>query len=202
VSGFPILVEGSAIRALIVGAGSVASRKAAVLLEAGAHVRVVAPAVGDPMRAIVNAGRVELAQRRYVKGDIADAQLVVAATDDRAVNAEVAGDARAAGRLVNVADVPTDGSFSTMATHRAGALVIGVSAGGVPGAAARVRDAIAARFDSRYSRALAELTAVRRALLDQGEGDTWRARAADLLDDGFCEAVERGSVETQVAAWR
>jgi siroheme synthase-like protein len=202
VSGLPILVEGTAIRALIVGGGAVASRKAAVLLEAGAHVRVVSPAVGDAMKAIVNAGRVELTQRRYEREDIGDAQLVVAATDDRAVNATVATDARASGRLVNVADRPAEGSFATMAMHRAGALVIGVSAGGVPGAAARIRDAIAARFDSRYSRALTEMASVRRALLDRGEGATWRTRSAELLDDGFCDAVERGEVEQQVATWR
>ena len=201
-SGVPILVEGSAIRALIVGGGAVASRKAAVLLEAGAHVRVVAPVVGDAMRSIVSAGRVELTQRGYEPDDIGGAQLVVAATDDRAVNAAVAADARAAGRLVNVADRPADGSFATMAIHRAGTLVIGVSAGGVPGAAARIRDAIAARFDSRYSRALAGLTSMRRALLDRGEGAAWREHAADLLDDGFCDAVEGGAVERTVAAWR
>ena len=201
-SGVPILVEGSAIHALIVGGGAVASRKAAVLLEAGAHVRVVAPAIGGAMRAMANAGRVELVHRRYEPGDIGDAQLVIAATDDRAVNAGVASDARVAGRLVNVADRPAEGSFATMAMHRTGSLVIGVSAGGVPGAAARLRDAIAARFDSRYARALAELTSVRRALLDRGDGASWRERAADLLDDGFCDAVEQGVVERKAAAWR
>ena len=201
-SGFPILVEGSAIRALIVGGGAVASRKAAVLLEAGAHVRIVAPVLGDAMKEIVNSGRVELAHRRYASGDIGDAQLVIAATDDRAVNAAIAADAGAAGRLVNVADRPAEGSFATMAMHRAGSLLVGISAGGVPGAAARIRDAISARFDSRYSRALAELATVRRALLDRGEGATWRARSADLLGDDFCEAVERGDVERTVATWR
>jgi siroheme synthase-like protein len=202
VSGVPILVEGSRIRALIVGGGAVASRKTAVLLEAGARVRVVAPAVSDAMRAIARAGRIELVERRYERGDIGDAQLVVAATDDRGANAGVAADAHAAGRLVNVADRPSEGSFVTMAMHRAGSLVIGVSAGGVPGAAARIRDAIASRFDSRYARALAELASVRRALLDRGDGATWRTRAGELLDDDFCDAVEQGTVAREAASWR
>ena len=59
-SGLPILLEGTGLRVLVVGGGTVASRKAAVLLEAGARVRVVAPALSLPMRVIVNAGRVEL----------------------------------------------------------------------------------------------------------------------------------------------
>ena len=122
-SGLPILVEGSALHALVVGGGTVASRKAAVLIDAGARVRIVAPVIAVAIRALADDARVDVVERRYERGDIGDAQLVVAATDDRAVNAAVAADARAAGRLVNVADVPSEGSFATMAMHRSGALV-------------------------------------------------------------------------------
>ena len=201
-SGLPILVEGTGLHVLVVGGGPVATRKTAVFLEAGARVRVVAPELSGAMRLITDAGRVELIERRYAPGDIGDAQLVVVATEDRAVNAAVTKDARAANRLVNVADAPAEGSFTTMATHESGALVIGVSAGGVPGAAARIRDAIAVRFDSRYARALAELTTLRRELLNRGERVTWRTCAAEVIDDGFCDVVERGVLGERVAAWR
>jgi precorrin-2 dehydrogenase / sirohydrochlorin ferrochelatase len=202
VSGLPILVEGSAIRALIVGGGAVASRKAAALVEAGAQVRVVAPAFAAELRELASAGRAELIERRYERGDIGDALLVVAATDDRAVNATVAADAHASGRLVNVADAPADGSFATMATHRSGALVLGVSAAGVPGAAARIRDAIAARFDARYASALDDVSALRRAMLRRGESAAWRTRAAELFDARFCDAIEDGTLAGRVASWR
>ncbi|HET7188916.1 MAG TPA: bifunctional precorrin-2 dehydrogenase/sirohydrochlorin ferrochelatase [Gemmatimonadaceae bacterium] len=201
-SGFPILVEGSAIDVLVVGGGTVASRKAAVLLDAGARVRVVTPQVSDALRALAGAGRVVLIERRYERGDIGDAHLVVAATDDRDVNAAVTADAHAAARLVNVADAPADGSFATMATHRSGALVFGVSAGGVPGAAARIRDVIARRFDARYARALEALSSLRRTLLDRGAGAEWRARAAEVIDADFCERVENGMIGERVDAWR
>ena len=201
-SGFPILVEGSAIDVLVVGGGTVASRKAAVLIDAGARVRVVAPQVSDALRALASAGRVLLLERRYERGDIGDAHLVVAATDDRAVNAAVTADAHAAARLVNVADAPADGSFATMATHRSGALVFGVSAGGVPGAAARIRDALAGRFDARYARALEALSRLRRTLLDRGAGAEWRARAGEVIDADFCERVENGAIVERVDAWR
>ena len=200
-SGLPILLEGSAVRVLVVGGGTVASRKTAVLVDAGAQVRVLAPRVALAVRALADAGRIELVERRYARGDIADAQLVIAATDDRAVNAAVAADAYAAGRLVNVADRPAEGSFVTMATHRSGSLVIGVSAV-VPGAAAAIRDALAERFDSRYARALADLSALRRALLDTGDAAQWRSRAAELLDAGFCDSVESGDLAARISAWR
>jgi precorrin-2 dehydrogenase/sirohydrochlorin ferrochelatase len=202
VSGVPILVEGAALPVLVVGGGSVAVRKATALANAGAAVRVVARSVTDGMRALAQAGRVVLTERDYETGDIADALLVVAATDDRAVNVTIAAHARAASRLVNVADVPDDGTFATMAAHRAGALVIGVSAGGVPGAAARIRDAIAARFDGRYAQALARLATLRRSLLDRGDTKSWRALSSDVFDADFCDAVERDTLDERVATWR
>jgi siroheme synthase (precorrin-2 oxidase/ferrochelatase) len=114
----------------------------------------------------------------------------------------VAAEGAAAGRLVNVADAPHEGTFATMATHRSGALVVGVSAGGVPGAAARIRDAIAARFDARYAAALGELGAIRRRLLDRGDGPRWRTLSRAVIGPAFCDSVEQGSLDEQVASWR
>ena len=201
-SGVPILLEGSALTVLVVGGGAVAVRKAAAFAAAGAAVRVVARAPSAAMRELAEGGGVVLQVRAYARDDIGDAALVIAATNDRATNAEVADDAHASSRLVNVADAPETGSFATMATHRAGGLVVGVSAGGVPGAAARVRDAIAGRFDARYATALAGLAALRRSLLEHGASAEWREIAAQAFDADFCESVESGALDARVAAWR
>ena len=201
-SGVPILVEGSALVVLVVGGGPVAVRKAAAFVAAGASVRVVAMEPSPAMRDLAQTSGVGLVERAYERGDIGDALLVIAATNDRATNAAVAADARTSGRLVNVADAPDVGSFATMATHRTGALVVGVSAGGVPGAAARVRDAIARRFDERYAEALTALATLRRSLLDRGASAEWRALAADVIDDAFIDTVESGTLDARVSAWR
>ena len=201
-SGVPILVEARALRALVVGGGPGAVRKASSLAAAGAELRIVATSPSDEMRALAASPDVTLFERAYARGDIGDALLVVAATNDRAVNAEIAAEAREANRLVNVADAPDSGTFATMAAHRSGALVIGVSAGGVPGAAARIRDAIAERFDERYSRALGLLAELRRALLDRRQGAAWRALSSEVIDGRFCEVVEQGRIDAQVAPWR
>ena len=201
-SGFPLLVEGAALPVLVVGGGPVAVRKANALAASGAKVRVVARAATPEMRALADAGRVVLDERSYESQDIGDAVLVVAATNDRATNAAVADDARRLHRLVNVADAPETGTFANMATHRAGHLVVGVSAGGVPGAAARIRDAIAARFDSRYAAALELLGALRRKHLARGEGGTWRALSSSAMDERFCDSVEQGTLDDRVSTWR
>jgi len=202
VSGIPVLLEGSALTVLVVGGGPVAVRKAAAFATAGARVRIVARDPSPAMRELARTPDVMLVERAYAPDDIGDALLVVAATNDRAVNAAVAGDARASSRLVNVADAPDDGSFATMATHRSGTLVVGVSAGGVPGAAARVRDAVAARFGERYADALARLASVRHTMIARGAAAEWRALADGLLDESFCEAVESGALDARMAAWR
>ena len=201
-SGVPILVEGAALAVLVVGGGPVAVRKAAVFAAAGASVRIIALEPSAAMRDLARATGLALLERAYERGDIGDAALVIAATSDRTTNALVAADARASARLVNVADAPDEGSFATMATHRAGALVVGVSAGGVPGAAARVRDAIARRFDERYAGALTSLATLRRSLLDRGASAQWRALAADVIDDAFIDSVESGTLDARVSGWR
>lgn len=207
-SAYPLMLDGAQLRALVVGAGAVAARKVGALLDAGAHVRVVAPEVGAELAAIgdgraggAGSARLVVIARAYAAGDVGDALLVVAATDRREVNARVAADARALGRLVNVVDAPDEGNCATAATHRAGDLTIAVGAGGVPAAAARVRDALAGRFDARYAEALGALAVLRRRLLDSGGAPAWRAAAADLVTDDFCAAVERGALADRVARW-
>jgi siroheme synthase-like protein len=202
VSELPLMLHGDAIEALIVGGGPVAARKARALLGAGARVRVVATEIGADMRALAGSfDRIRLEERPYAPGDIGSAHLVIAATSDRAINRRVADEAHAAHRLVNVADDASRGNCRTTATHRAGELVIGISAGGVPMAAVRIRDAIAARFDERYGDAVATLASLRRRLIDSGAADAWARASAALIDDGFCERVERGSFEIEAARW-
>lgn len=201
-SGVPILVDGAGLRVLVVGGGPVAARKLAAFLHAGARVRVVAPHATESISALAASAEIEWLARAYQPADLGDAQLVVAATDDRAVNAKVAADARAVYRLVNVADEPDDGTFTMMAVHRSGSLVVGVSAGGVPGAAARIRDAIARRFDARYARALERLAGVRRTALERGDGERWRAMARTVVNGEFCRAVEDETLDEKVAPWR
>ena len=88
-----------------------------------------------------------------------------------------------------------------MALHRSGDVTIAVSSGGVPGAAARIRDAIAERFDRRYERAVSELRGLRSRLIAGGE-DRWRTAAPQLLGDDFCDSVEDGSFSEKVKSWR
>jgi cobalt-precorrin 5A hydrolase/precorrin-3B C17-methyltransferase len=130
---------------VVVGGGAVAERKIRGLLQAGAAVRVISPALAAGLQALADGGVIEWRARAYQPGDLAGARLAFAATDQRAVNAQVAGEADALGLLCNVADDPQAGGFHLPAVHREPGLVVAVStAGASPARAKRLRDQIAA----------------------------------------------------------
>ena len=203
-SGYPVVLEGSTIVAVVIGGGAVALRKATALLESGARVHVVAPDVHPDLTRLADArpGLLRVTSDSYRATYLADATLVVAATGDGAVNSQVAADARERGALVNVVDAPSLGNFITPAVHRSGEVLVAVSAGGAPKAAVRIRDAIALTIDARYADAVRELTALRRSLLDAGNRERWTEASSVLVGERFCEQVESGDFVTKVAEWR
>ncbi|MGI9139530.1 MAG: precorrin-2 dehydrogenase/sirohydrochlorin ferrochelatase family protein [Gemmatimonadaceae bacterium] len=201
-SVLPIALHAADVTVVVIGGGRVATRKAVAFLAAGASVRVIAPAISGELRERADmSDRLRLEARPYESGDLDGSTLAVAATDDASVNERVVADARAMGKLVNRADLPSGGSFSTMAVHRAGDLTVGVVAG-VPVAATRVRDVIARQFDQRYADALEFLMTARTALLARGQPDGWRALADDLVSPDFCDLVERGGFDEKATPWR
>jgi len=201
VSDFPIALHGERLSVVVVGGGSVGTRKALALTEAGAQVRVVSPKVTPELESAAAERKLTLVRDPYRADHLGQANLVIAATDSRDVNTQVAIDAHARGKLVNISDSPDEGNFHTMALHRSGDVTIAVSSGGVPGAAARIRDAIAERFDGRYERAVSALRGLRSRLIANGN-DQWRDAAPRLIDDDFCSSVEDGSFAGKVDSWR
>jgi precorrin-2 dehydrogenase len=203
VSAYPLVLDGAAVNALVIGGGRVAVRKVTALLDSGARVHVLAPMVDRALEDLqARHASLTITREPYAVGRLGDALLVVAATDDAQVNATIASEARTCGRLVNVVDAPELGNCITPAVHRAGELVVAVSAGGVPAAAARIRDSIAHTFDERYSQAVRTLADLRRALLDSGRRDRWRDAAGALVTPDFCEQVESGRFADRVEEWR
>ena len=200
-SDFPIALHGERLTAVVVGGGAVGTRKAQALVEAGAQVRVVSPDVTPELEAAERARELTIVRETYEPEHLGRSILVVAATDSRDVNAQIAVDAHSSGKLVNITDYPDEGNFHTMAIHRSGDVTIAVSSGGVPGAAARIRDAIAERFDGRYERAVSALRGLRSRLLASG-AEEWRNAAPKLVGDDFCSSVEDGSFADKVDSWR
>ncbi len=143
---YPIFLTNlAAWRVVVVGGGAVATRKIAGLLAANAYPTVIAPQTTPQIAAWRAEGRLDWAARPYAAGDLGGARLVLAATDDPAVNATVARDAAAIGALCNVADNPDLGDFHLPAVHRDPVCTVAVGTGGAsPRRAVAIRDRVAA----------------------------------------------------------
>ncbi|MCJ0972907.1 siroheme synthase CysG [Pseudomonas sp. PS1] len=115
---------------LVVGGGEIALRKARLLSEAGAVLRVVAPEIGAQLVELVEQGGGRLLMRGYAPQDLNDCVLAIAATDDEALNERVSQDARVRGLPVNVVDSPQLCSVIFPAIVDRSPLVIAVSSGG------------------------------------------------------------------------
>ena len=146
-AGYPISLDLTGRRVVVVGGGPVAARRTASVVSSGAAVRVVAPAVCEDLAGLVSTGEVAWVERDYRAGDLAGAWLVHTATGDRAVDEAVAAEADAARIWCVRADDAAASAAWTPAVARSGDVVVAVTAGGDPLRARVLRDAVAVALD-------------------------------------------------------
>jgi precorrin-2 dehydrogenase / sirohydrochlorin ferrochelatase len=143
---------------LVVGGGRVATEKVQGLLECFARVTVVAPEIDDELRRL----DVRIVERTFTRSDLVGRFLVIAATNDRSVNADVSHTANERSIVCNVADDPELCSFILPAIVRRDPIVVGVSTGGAsPALAQRLRGEIAALVRPEHARLARELRELR-----------------------------------------
>lgn len=175
---YPIFLELSDRRCVVIGGGEVAERKAEGLLEAGASVTVISPALTPRLEFLEAQGRIKHVKRHYDIGDLAGFQLAFVATDDRAVNGVVALEGRSRGIWVNAADDPANCDFILPSVLRRGELVVAVATGGVSPALSRViREELEAYFTEDYAALTQVVAEVRRDLHERGtrpSAEAWR----------------------------
>jgi precorrin-2 dehydrogenase/sirohydrochlorin ferrochelatase len=196
-----MMVDLEGRRCLVVGGGGVAERKVGLLLASGAAVCVVSPAASPRLRALASSGRIRLSCRPVQTKDLAGAFLVFAATDDVRVNRRVAGHARRAGILVNVADDPAGCSFLVPSVIRRGELTIAISTGGgSPALAKRLRRRLERTIGPEYETFLDALRTLReRAQAIMPDPAARQALFRRAVNSDLFERAAHGS-EAEVAA--
>jgi siroheme synthase-like protein len=176
-SRVPVALELKGVTCLVVGAGRVSDRKVAMLLRAGARVRVVAPDATKRIRSLARSGLLRWTRAIYRPAHLRGSGLVLAATSDPAVNRAVAREARRRGIFVNVAD---DASLCTLvlaAVLRRGPLVVSVATSGESPAVARaLRDDLARHCGPEYGAYVRIIGALRRTLRSAVPDPAERAR--------------------------
>ena len=168
-SFYPICLDLDSKPCVVVGGGRVAERKVLGLLSCSAQVSVVSPVLTEELQSQHAKGNILWIDREYRQGDLSQAFLVIAATDDEETQKQVYEEAVSNNLLLNVADVPQRCNFILPATVRRGDLAIAVStAGKSPALARKIRMELEKRYGPEYRVLVDILGAIRPQVLASG----------------------------------
>jgi siroheme synthase-like protein len=193
--GYPVSLVVAGRRCIVVGAGRIAARKVAGLLEAGADVVVVAPVAGDRVREWATDGVLAWREREFTPSDLDGAWLAFSATGDPAVDRVVAEAAEAARVWLGAADEPAVGSVTALSVLRRGDLVVTVGTGGrSPALAVWLRQRLADDLGPEYATLVDIMSEARERLRSEGrptEDADWQS----ALDSGMLDLIRAGRAD-------
>lgn len=162
---YPIFVEMTMRRCVVIGGGAVAERKVDGLLQVGAAVTVISPSLTRGLESAAREGKIRHEERSYRTGDLAGYQLAFVATDDAGVSEAVSREGRGRGVWVNAADDLAHCDFILPSVLRRGELAVAVATGGSSPALSRViREELEGYFTEEYATLAAIVGKVRREL--------------------------------------
>ncbi len=165
---YPIFLRIEQKKCVVIGGGKVAARKVKTLLSYGAQVEVISPEVVPELVEWAEEGKITLYLRPYQEGDLKGAFLVVAATNNPEVQAQVVSEAEKEGLLINVVDQPEKSNFIVPSVVRRGRLTLAISTSGAsPALARRLRETLEELFGPEYATYLDLLARWRQEILSR-----------------------------------
>ena len=197
---YPIFLELSGRRAIVIGAGAVAARKTKSLLDAGARLVIVADKIDDVLTSLYQGTNAELIKSKYSKDYLTGAVLVIAATGDRQLNRQIYKDCQELEILCNVVDEPQLCDFFVPAVVKRGDLQIAIcTEGHSPAYAGHIRKKLEQTFTDKHGEFLAELKTLRKRIIkDVADPTDRKALLGQLVDDKSFEYF----VQNGPAQWR
>ena len=164
---YPVFLNLTGRRCVIIGGGQIATGKISKLLDSGANIVVISPDVTEEIQNLSANGFTELYLRKYQVGDIDGAFLVIAATNDRAVNQQIFEDAEKSGVLLNAVDDMPHCSFIAPSVVERGSVTVAISTGGAsPALARKLRETLENSGDLEWADATNVLSKTRQLIKD------------------------------------
>ena len=197
---YPINLDLSGKRVIVIGAGAVAARKVASLCAAGANVFVIAKSIDHEFEQICKPLSIEILQGSYKPDHLENATLAIAATSDNDLNKQIYADCKQRNILCNVVDVPDLCDFYVPATINRGSLQIAIGTDGkCPAYAAQIRRKLEDLFTEDHAKFLDELDTQRQKITAGAIPPQNRKSALKKLaeDESFDIFTEKGP-----AAWQ
>lgn len=165
---YPVNLDIRNRNCLVVGGGDVGTRKVMTLLDCGAMVIVVSPAVTEKIEELSNKGLIKLERRGFKPTDLDQMFLVIGATDNPELNRRIHAGAERLGMLCNIADRPEVCNFILPAIVNRGDLIIAISTSGKsPAFAKTMRKDLEKKFGTEYAEFLTLMGGIRTKLLSE-----------------------------------
>jgi len=189
---YPVFLDVFDKDCLVVGGGQVGTRKVMTLLECGARVTVISPAVTAELQSLIDQGKVVLKTRPYCAADLESRFLVIGATDDEGLNRKIQFDAERQQKLCNIADRPQACNFILPSVINRGDLTIAIStAGKSPAFAKKLRRDLEKNFGDEYAELLGIMGALRAKLLAQSHApEEHKPLFEKLINSDLLEAIK------------
>ena len=191
---YPVFLDLRDRPCLVIGGGVVAERKIMSLIEAGAEVTVVSPALTPKLHELSESGKITHRNKRFDENDITGEFLVIAATNSPEVNAATARLCRKNHQLVNVAVPPEESSFIVPSVVERGDLLIAVSTSGAsPALSKKVRQELEKTYGPEYELLLNRLAAIRTRMLEEVPDENTRRKAFQaIVDSDVLDLLRQG----------
>jgi precorrin-2 dehydrogenase/sirohydrochlorin ferrochelatase len=194
---YPILVDLEGKKALIVGGGRVAERKAETLLEYGASIDLVSKELTYALELLVEGRRITYLGPEFKEAFLDSVFIVVSATNDKQLNRKVSLSARRKGLLVNAVDQPQDCNFIVPSIVKRGDLLIAVSTSGKsPALSKKIRKDLENQFGEEYRAFLLLMGRLRDRILSRGLPQEENSRIFhQIVDSPLLKALSEESRE-------
>lgn len=191
---YPIYLDIENRNVVIIGGGNVCARKAETMMNYGARVTVVSPDFTDEIEKWAREGCLQLRRKKYDEGDLDDANIVIASTDDERINTQIATDCRQRRIPVNVVDVTHLCEFIVPAIIEKGSIQIAVSTGGKSPVIARtLKEDLNRLIGPEYDEANQALGSLREGAKKVLPTDVDRKRFFDgIVAQGILEMLREG----------
>jgi precorrin-2 dehydrogenase/sirohydrochlorin ferrochelatase len=174
---YPIFLDLRNKKAVVIGGGSVAERKALTLLSCNANVSIISPEITPRLRRLAKEGKIEYIKKSYEDKDVKDAFLVVAATNDKKINEAVAKAVERYSCLLNIVDKPESSNFIVPSLISRGDLTIAISTGGkTPALSKQIRKELQQIYGREYEVFIKTMGKIRGMLLKGVPSEKTRRR--------------------------
>jgi precorrin-2 dehydrogenase / sirohydrochlorin ferrochelatase len=201
---YPVLLDLSGKKVVVIGGGKVAQRKIETLLSYGAVIHIISKDLTSELKYLLEKGEIKLLGDQFNETFIKDAFLLIIATSDKALNRKISSFAREKNILVNAVDQPEECSFIVPSIIKRGDLIVAISTSGKsPALAKKIKETLEGQFGDEYRSFLNLMGKIRKELVSSGMPEEDRNKIFhNLVDSPVLKFLNAGNMAAAAGEMR